>query len=198
MRVLGATLAAFVLLAAPAMGRSGPVEFGTALNSGGLQYSGYADAVRRYDAVTPESGLKFAELHPEQGRYEFAKGDALVDWARANGQPMHGHTLIWCSDAVQPSWLLSRAWTRDELIGMMRDHITTVMNRYEGRVPAWDVVNEAFNSNGSRRDCLWQRVIGDDWVEQAFRFARRREVAALEPHTPGGDGAASGEQSEYG
>ncbi|HET8952477.1 MAG TPA: endo-1,4-beta-xylanase, partial [Solirubrobacteraceae bacterium] len=178
MRALGATLFACLLLAAPAWARSGPVELGTALNSGGLDYPAYLNAVRRYDAVTPESGLKFAELHPDQSRYDFAFGDRLVDWARANGKPMHGTTLIWCSDAVQPPWLLSRSWTRAELLAVMRDHITTVMDHYEGRVPAWDVVNEAFAADGSRRDCLWQRVIGDDWIELALRAARAADPAA--------------------
>jgi endo-1,4-beta-xylanase len=171
-RVLGATLAAFVLLAAPAWSRNGPVQLGTALNSGGLDAPAYLDAVRRYDAVTPESALKLEELQPEQGRYDFAFGDRMVGWARANGKPMHGTTLIWCYDDVLPAWLRSRTWSRAELLAVMRDHITTVMDHYEGRVPAWDVVNEAFAANGSRRDCLWQRVIGDGWIEFALHAAR--------------------------
>src|SRR4051812_21000786 len=65
-RVLGATLAAFVLLASPAPARTGPVQLGTALNSGGLDDATYLDAVRRYDAVTPESALKLAELQPSR------------------------------------------------------------------------------------------------------------------------------------
>jgi endo-1,4-beta-xylanase len=42
-------------------------------------------------------------------------------------------------------------------------------------VPSWDVVNEAFNADGTMRDCLWYRVIGSDWVEQAFRFAHEAD-----------------------
>ena len=53
----------------------------------------------------------------------------------------------------------------------MTEHITTVMNHYRGRVATWDVVNEALADDGSPRDCLWRRVIGADWVEQAFRIA---------------------------
>ena len=98
MRVLGATLAAFVLLAAPAWGRSGPVQLGTALNSGGLDSPAYLDAVRRYDAVTPESALKFDALQPSQGRFDFGFADRMVDWSVANRRPMHGTTLIWCLD----------------------------------------------------------------------------------------------------
>ena len=177
-RVLGATVAAVMLLAGPAWGRSGPVQFGTALNSGGLDAPAYLDAVRRYDAITPESALKFAELHPERDRFDFASGDRLVDWARADGEPVHGHTLIWCDDSVLPAWLSSRSWTRAELLPIMRDHIATVMNHFEGRVPAWDAVNEAFASDGGRRGCLWQRVIGDDWIELALRAAHDADPVA--------------------
>ena len=45
------------------------------------------------------------------------------------------------------------------------------MNHYRGRVASWDVVNEALSDTGGARDCIWQRVIGADWVEQAFRIA---------------------------
>src|SRR3954451_5850377 len=178
MRVLGANLAALLLLAAPAWGRGGPVQLGTALNSGGLDDAAYLDAVRRYNAVTPESALKLDALQPERGRYEFGFADRMVDWSVANRRPMHGTTLIWCSDAVQPAWLLSRSWTRDELLSVMRDHITTVMKHFKGRVPSWDVVNEAFASNGSRRDCLWQRVIGERWIEEALIAARAADPTA--------------------
>ena len=46
------------------------------------------------------------------------------------------------------------------------------MNHYRGRVATWDVVNEALADDGSLRNCTWSRVIGTDWVEQAFRIAR--------------------------
>ncbi len=61
---------------------------------------------------------------------------------------------------------------------MMHDYITTLMTRYAGRVKTWDVVNEAFNQDGSYHQNIWYEVIGPDYIEQAFRFARDADPSA--------------------
>ena len=53
----------------------------------------------------------------------------------------------------------------------MIDHINGVMAHYKGKLAAWDVVNEAFNEDGSRRQSNLQGT-GNDWIEVAFRTAR--------------------------
>src|SRR5918998_919770 len=99
-RVAFACLLILLAAAAPAAARSGPVQFGTALNTGGFASGDGADlsAVARPDAVTAETAMKMHDLQPARGRFEFAFADRMVAWARERGKLVHGHTLVWCAD----------------------------------------------------------------------------------------------------
>ncbi len=179
----GCAAALLLALAQPAgaVTRSGPVELGAAVNSWGFGADPdprYRATLAGYQALTAESTMKIADLQPDRGRFEFGLADAIVAFARQHGQQVHGHTLAWCEDTWLPGWLTGRSWTRQELLRVLDQHITTVMAHFRGRVPSWDVVNEALNPDGTLRDCLWSRVIGPDWVEQAFRFAQRADPGA--------------------
>ena len=50
---------------------------------------------------------------------------------------------------------------------------------FPGVVESWDVVNEPFLDNGARDPNVYQRVIGNDWIEQAFRAANAADPNAL-------------------
>lgn len=177
-----ALLAAALALALPAVPVSArePVELGAAVNDDGFVSADprYRQTLARYEAATAESAFKIAALQPAPGQFSFGPADAMVAWSGAQGQRFHGHTLVWCDDQWLPAWLLEREWTRDELLAVMREHIATVMEHFGAAVDSWDVVNEAFDQYGDLRDCLWSRVIGGDYVEQAFRAAREAAPGA--------------------
>ena len=178
MPIVVAVLLLLMVGVAPASART--VEIGTAINNGGFASGdgAYRSALLRYDAFTAESAMKMLELQPSRGAYSFARADSMVSWARANGRKIHGHNLIWCSDTYTPGWVVNGSWTRASLLAVMQDHIRRVMARWKGQIASWDVVNEAIAADGTMRDCVWRRVIGPDWVEQAFRTARAADPAA--------------------
>jgi len=124
---------------------------------------------REFNLFTPENEMKWAPIHPQRSQYSFARADALVDFAAANGIALHGHTLVWHQQV--PDWLSSGSFTRDEMVDILRDHIYTVAGRYSGYAVAWDVVNEAFNDDGTLRHTLWLDRIGPDYIDLAFQFA---------------------------
>ena len=59
--------------------------------------------------------------------------------------------MIWHSQA--PDWFFKddegKDVSKEVLIERMKDHITTVVSRYKGRIKGWDVVNEAILDDGS-------------------------------------------------
>ena len=89
---------------------------------------------------------------------------------------VRGHTLVW--GLQLPRWVTGTDWTREELLRVMQEHITTVVGRYRGRIAEWDVVNEPLAADGSLARNVWLDVIGPDYVEHALRFAHAADPAA--------------------
>jgi endo-1,4-beta-xylanase len=156
---------------------------GTALNAN--QFSdrdprGVPIVETHFNAATPENVMKWESIHPEPGVYDFEEADRFVEFAEANDMFITGHTLVWHSQT--PGWVFEdeagEPLTREALLDRMEDHIQTVVGRYRGRVHSWDVVNEALNEDGTLRDSPWRRIIGDDYLAHAFRFAHETDPDA--------------------
>ena len=129
---------------------------------------------REFDSVTPENEMKWAVVEPNRGQFNWSGADAIVNYARQNGKTVRGHTLVWHSQ--YPSWLNNLG--SSELRSVVQQHINTEMGRYRGRIRAWDVVNEMFNDDGSRRQSIFQQRMGDSYVADAFRWARAADPSA--------------------
>jgi endo-1,4-beta-xylanase len=74
--------------------------------------------------------------------------------------------------------LSSGAFSRAELIEILRDHIRTIVTRYRGRIADWDVVNEAVDESGELRRTIWLDGIGPEYLDIAFRTAHRADPSA--------------------
>jgi endo-1,4-beta-xylanase len=142
--------------------------FGTAIAASRLGDSTYTTiAGREFNMVTPENEMKPDATEPNRGQFNFSAGDQVYNWATQHGMKVRGHTLAWHSQ--QPGWMQSLSGS--SLRQAMIDHINGVMAHYKGKLAYWDVVNEAFNEDGSRRQSNLQGT-GNDWIEVAFRTAR--------------------------
>lgn len=133
-------------------------------------------AAKQFSTLTPENEMKWQSVHPEPERYNFKGADAYVEFARKNDMKLIGHTLVWHSQT--PGWVFQgeggKPATREELLKRMRDHIHSVAGRYKGKIKGWDVVNEALSDGGPEilRDSPWRKIIGDDFIDHAFRYAK--------------------------
>jgi endo-1,4-beta-xylanase len=138
----------------------------------------YQDTLRReFNIIVAENAFKFDATQPARTTFNFADTDALVDFAQANNMRIRGHTLVWHNQI--PSWLTGGNFSRDDVIAIMKDHISTLVGRYQGKIYAWDVVNEAIDdSTGMLRNSFWLQNIGPDYIKMAFEFARAADPDA--------------------
>ncbi|MGC4886205.1 endo-1,4-beta-xylanase [Micromonospora sp. DT227] len=142
--------------------------FGTAIAASRLNDSTYSTiAAREFNMITAENEMKPDATEPNQNQFNFSAGDQIYNWATQRGLKVRGHTLAW--HAQQPGWMQNMQGST--LRNAMINHINGVMAHYKGKLAAWDVVNEAFNEDGSRRNSNLQGT-GNDWIEVAFRTAR--------------------------
>lgn len=156
---------------------------GVALNRD--QYLGFnkeAEAIvkEHFSSIVAENSMKSGMLQPKEGEFFFDDADKFVAFGEANNMHIIGHTLIWHSQA--PLWFFKdekgNDVSREVLIQRMKDHIYTVVGRYKGRVKGWDVVNEAILDNGEWRKSKFYQIIGDDFIELAFKFAHEADPNA--------------------
>ncbi|HEU4478409.1 MAG TPA: endo-1,4-beta-xylanase [Pyrinomonadaceae bacterium] len=133
-----------------------------------------------FNSITSENVLKWALVHPQSGTYDFAGADRFVEFGEKHNMFIVGHTLVWHNQT--PRWVFEdekgEPLDRETLLTRLRDHISTVVGRYKGRIKGWDVVNEAINQDGTMRQSPWLKLIGDDYLVQAFRFAHEADPAA--------------------
>lgn len=133
-----------------------------------------------FNSVTPENTMKWERIHPTPGAYDFEDADRFVAFGEENNMFTVGHTLVWHRQT--PDWVFEDddgdPVLRDTLLRRMRDHIYTVVNRYEGRVDAWDVVNEAVVDDGGLRESPWLDIIGPEYIAKAFRYAHEADPEA--------------------
>ncbi|WP_402376325.1 endo-1,4-beta-xylanase [Isoptericola rhizosphaerae] len=147
------------------------VTLGFALTPGHLNQPGYREiAEREFDLVVAENAMKWDATEPSQGSFSWGQADQVVDFAAAQDADLYGHTLVWHSQL--PGWAESIS-DPARLRDAMYDHIDAVAGRYADDVDSWDVVNEMWEGDGSRRQSVFQRVLGDGYIADALTRARQ-------------------------
>jgi len=149
--------------------------FGSATDNPELSDTRYTQILgSEFSQITVGNTMKWQYTEPSQGRFDYTAAEEIVDLAESNGQQVRGHTLVWHNQL--PSWV--NDVPAGELLGVMRNHITHEVDHFKGRLIHWDVVNEAFEEDGSRRQSVFQRKIGDSYIAEAFKAARAADPDA--------------------
>lgn len=142
---------------------------GNAVDTNEITDTAYRPVIAsEFNQLTPGNAMKWDATEPTRGQFNFTRADEIVALAQQNNQTVRGHTLVWHSQT--PSWVQNLAAT--DLRAAMQTHITTVVDRYEGDLYAWDVVNEPLNEDGTLRNSFWFQRLGESYIADAFRMAR--------------------------
>ncbi|QPH03875.1 Endo-1,4-beta-xylanase 2 [Epichloe festucae Fl1] len=150
--------------------------WGVAVDQGILQKPGWATFIaREFNQVTPENSMKWTETEPHKDQFKFDAADYVVDFAGKNNMKIRGHALVWHKQL--PSYVTDIK-DRKVLTEAIQSHIAKVVGRWKGQIQVWDVVNEIFEQDGSLRDSVFSRVLGEDFVRIAFEAAHKADPEA--------------------
>jgi endo-1,4-beta-xylanase len=136
----------------------------------------------QFDCLTPEYDFMPEHLVDDAGKFTFAAGDRVVEFAEAHHLPVFGHMLVW--HFVTRKWLFEdpagQPLSREKALINLRQYIEGVAGHYKGRIKAWDVVNEALSDQEGEylRPTPALRAIGEDYLEKAFAFAQAADPQA--------------------
>ena len=164
------------------------MRFGSAVGAGppGTQASSYSDAnyrailVRDCGLIVPENELKWQAIRPSPTTFDFTGADTLMAFAETNGLEMRGHNLMWQNQKWLPAWTQTYnfgANPASEAARLITEHVTTVCQRYAGRIRSWDAVNEAVDpATGSLRQTAFSQAMGSVEAVLDLVFTTARQV----------------------
>ena len=128
---------------------------------------------QHFAAITTDNALKWEVMNPTPDEFKLDIVDRFVEFGKKNNIQLVGHVLYWHSQT--PDWVFEddngNLLTREALLKRMRERAKLLAARYGDSIKIWDVVNEAVNDDGTLRESKYHKIIGPDFIEQAFRIA---------------------------
>lgn len=156
---------------------------GVAVSPNALKGPEAALILKHFGSITAENAMKMGPIHPQENQYNWGPADEIVNFAQANRMKIRGHTLCWHNQT--PDWLfkdiVGNPVTKEVLLKRLKEHITSVVTRYKGKIYAWDVINEAIDDDSTNfmRSTPWYDICGEEFIAKAFEYAHEADPSAL-------------------
>lgn len=129
-----------------------------------------------------DGSAHFDNIQPSQNKFDFTESDKIVSFAEDHGMPVQLHHLVWMDDYVLPEWFTKGNFSKEQLLDIVRNHITTIVKHYEGRVKEYTVVNEAFTEAqhiyGVRSWLADQIGYDTKYIDDYFKWAHQADPQA--------------------
>ena len=156
-------------------------------------------AERQFNVIVTENQLK-PWIHKGEDTWYWSGGDKIVDFALKNDKRVRAHTLV-CPDFFDYYSKSDLQWfyqdedgdslfdssgnpvegAKELALARLESHIKTIVQRYKGKIYAYDVVNEAYKEFGATRDYTkFCRLLGgDEWILKCFQWAHEADPDAV-------------------
>ncbi|XP_047057914.1 endo-1,4-beta-xylanase 1-like [Lolium rigidum] len=145
------------------------VPIGACISKSAVQNPAFVDFfANHFDWAVLENELKWYYTEAVQGQVNYADADALIALCDRHKKPVRGHRIFRAvENSVQP-WV--RASNPGQLKAAVESRIKSLVSRYSGRFPCYEVNNEMLHGS------FFRQRLGDDIDAHMFR-----ETAAIDP-----------------
>lgn len=130
---------------------------------------------QNFNTLSPENVMKWMFIQPKPNIFYFDDSDKYVQFGLDNNMHIVGHALIWHSQIAD---FMNSIKDSTEMMQHVNNHISTLVNRYKGKVDTWDVVNEALNEDGTLRESIFLKVLGENYLETVYKMAEKHDSSA--------------------
>jgi endo-1,4-beta-xylanase len=114
-------------------------------------------------------------IHPKPNTFDFNTADRYVELGLKNDMYIVGHALVWHNQLAD---FMQNIDNEVEMQEYVTNHVNTVVSRYRGKIDAWDVVNEAFNEDGTLRKSVFFNNLGENYISDVFKLAEKADPEA--------------------
>lgn len=121
-----------------------------------------------FNSITAENIMKSVHMHPQKDTFNFEMADKFVALGEKYDMFIHGHTLIWHSQLS--SWFYQIEDSL-EFASVTEKHVKDITQHFKGKIDSWDVVNEALNEDGTLRNSIFLKKMGEGYLASAFKWA---------------------------
>jgi len=127
--------------------------------------------------LVPENELKWYVIRAAGPQvFDFSRADRIAAFAKANGQALRGHTLLWHHPQWFPGWIKTHDFgpqPKAAAEAMLVEHINRLCQHYPQMI-SWDVVNETVDpADGAIRKTVFSDILGQhETLDLAFHTAR--------------------------
>ncbi|KAF2652531.1 glycoside hydrolase family 10 protein [Lophiostoma macrostomum CBS 122681] len=108
------------------------------------------------------NAIKWDTIEATPGTFSYSKSDVIRDLAQKNGQKLRCHTLVWYTQLL--NWVSNGGFDDATLIDILECHLTNEVTHYKGDCLHCDVVNEVLNEDGTHRDNVFYKMVGESYI----------------------------------